>query len=1208
MRTSATSFIASAAAACALVVAGCAVKPEPLKSEDVRKRYAADQYLLYAEQEPITAAIDLNTAIARALKYNLDYRLKLMERALATGLWDVSRYDMLPKVVASAGYATRNNDSGGTSVSIFDGRETLSPSTSQERNRWLANAEFSWNLLDFGLSYYRAKQLADETLISEERRRRVIQNIVQDTRSAYWRAVGAQRLAKKADDLLARVKWALERSRRAEAEGLLPPVKALAYQRDLLDATTLLNIRRQELEFSKRELAALMNVTPGTNFTLADEKEPQLPPPPRNIGELEEVALEHRPELREEDYRKRISVAETRKALLSLLPGISIDFAGRYDSNRYLYNQSWIDGGIQIFSNLMRLLAYPSVEKANELRLKADDARRVALSMAILTQVRVSVQRYELSLVDLDLAEQSTQVDSRLAQYARVALSMRVDSELELVRTEARALIAEFQRYASYANAQAAYGRILNSLGVDVLPDEVQSAQVDALAQAVASEIKKAARETFPVALAPVKRQAPTIQVQIENIKGQALKVAAEEAAIRVLRTAGYRINGRDPRALRLRMRLDVTRVSAGVDRGAWDIRLERADGTLVGHSEYSSPLAAQFRPSTMDAFTDAATVSQLSALSSWIDKEKSRSGSSFVQADAAQQSEAQPAPVAPQPLTQDEEAIRAPLAAWTQAWAAQDVERYLGSYAPGFKPGDGQSRRAWERERRARVSEPERIQVSISGMRVLQRNEGRAVVMFRQDYRSDRYRDSVQKRLELVRNGERWLIAEERVVTTLSDTDTLTAEATATAWRNEEKLSSGSALAQADAAAQGEVQLAPAKAAINVGAAPREASESLSQESKQEAFGSSFAQSDAARHTESRPAAESASLDTVALSVEMSSTDWSGEGNRRTGVSSAQQGEAKPAPIASQPVAQIEEGVLAPVVAWAEAWASQDVERYLGSYAPGFEPADGSSRKAWEGQRRELISKPGSIRVAVSEMQVLQRINGRAEVTFRQDYRSDSYQDSVRKRLELVRHGERWLIAGEHIVATLAGPGTEPASGVATAWLNEKKSGNRDSVVATETPQIASRQVQPTPATEAPQVATRQVQQSPATEAPQVATREVQQSPTTEAPQVSTRGVQPTPATEAPQTVMAEVQTSGRSGAQQKQAKAETVEASTRPVAVAHKEIVAEESASAPTAARHTASPNRSEPADKQAGLHVALSCKRGGIEFPQFKGRCLY
>ncbi|HSO07093.1 MAG TPA: TolC family protein [Pelomicrobium sp.] len=614
------------AGACALTLAACAVTPEPLKREEVRERFAADQYLLYAEQEPITGPIDVNTAIARALKYNLDYRLKLMERALATGLWDVSRYDMLPKVVASAGYATRSNDSGGTSVSIIDGRETLSPSTSQERNRWLANAEFSWNLLDFGLSYYRARQLADETLISEERRRRVIQNIVQDTRSAYWRAVGAQRLAKKADDLLVRVGEALEKSRQAEAQGLLPPVQALAYQRALLDATTLLNIRRQELEFSKRELAALMNVTPGTDFTLADEREPDLPQPPRNIGELEEVALENRPELREEDYRKRISTAETRKALLSILPGISIDFAGRYDSNKYLYNQSWIDGGVQIFGNLMRLLAYPSVEKANELRLATDDARRVALSMAVITQVRVAVQRYELSLVDLDLAEQSTQVDARLAQYARVALSTRVDSELELVRTEARALIAGFQRYASYANAQAAYGRILNSLGVDVLPDEVQHADVNTLADAVAAQIKQAERDTFPVALSPVRQAVPPIRVQIENVDDPALKAAAEEAVIRALRRAGYTVDASDPKAWPLRMRFDLAKVRAGLDRGQWEIRLERADGSLVGRSEYSTALATQFRPSTMDAFTEAATVSQLRTLDGWLRDQPARS------------------------------------------------------------------------------------------------------------------------------------------------------------------------------------------------------------------------------------------------------------------------------------------------------------------------------------------------------------------------------------------------------------------------------------------------------------------------------------------------------------------------------------------------------------------------------------------------------
>lgn len=60
------------ALAVSIVIVSCSVvQPKPLTG----------QPLSYAEQEPITGPIGLDTAIARALKYNLDYRLKLMERA-----------------------------------------------------------------------------------------------------------------------------------------------------------------------------------------------------------------------------------------------------------------------------------------------------------------------------------------------------------------------------------------------------------------------------------------------------------------------------------------------------------------------------------------------------------------------------------------------------------------------------------------------------------------------------------------------------------------------------------------------------------------------------------------------------------------------------------------------------------------------------------------------------------------------------------------------------------------------------------------------------------------------------------------------------------------------------------------------------------------------------------------------------------------------
>jgi outer membrane protein TolC len=606
-----------AAASIALAITACTVTPTPLTEEDIRTRVETDQKTLFAGQEPVVREITFHEAVARALKYNLDYRLKLMETALALGLFDVSRYDMLPKLVASAGYTSRNSDSGGSSVSILTGQETLSPSTSQERRRWIADAEFSWNVLDFGVSYYRAHQAADEALIAEERRRRVAQNILQDVRGAYWRALGAQRLAGEAEELLVRVRAALEKSRLAETMGLLPPPQALAYQRALLDATTLINIRRQEIEFAKRELAALMSLPPGTPFRLADEPELRLPRAPRDARALEETALRSRPELREEDYRRRISVAETRRALLSLLPGIRVDLGGHYDSNKYLFNQSWTDGGIEVFSNLMRLLAYPSVEKSNEARLKVDDARRLALSMAVLTQVRVAIERYNLALVDFENADEASKVDRRLLDYAKAAATTRVDTELEVVRTEARALIARFQRYASYANAQVAYGRVYNSLGLDVLPDRIESDDVASLAKTVAAQIQEWEKETF-IEEVEEPRPRPVLRVEIVNISDPRLAADARAAVEGALTRYSYVIDPGSLDAWTLRMRLDFAKAGDAIRRGMWEIALIRPDGSVAGSSRYVSAIGSQLTPSTLSAFSEAATVAQLWSINVW--------------------------------------------------------------------------------------------------------------------------------------------------------------------------------------------------------------------------------------------------------------------------------------------------------------------------------------------------------------------------------------------------------------------------------------------------------------------------------------------------------------------------------------------------------------------------------------------------------------
>ena len=152
-----------------LLAAGCAVTSEPLHPSEIAERVRGDRERMYVDQEPVRAPLTLEEAAARAIKYNLDYRLQLMESALQQGVLDVSQFDMLPRLTASAGYVARDNELYSQYQTLGEPYDPNLPySRSTESARRLAGAELSWNLLDFGVSYYRARAQADQVLIAQE--------------------------------------------------------------------------------------------------------------------------------------------------------------------------------------------------------------------------------------------------------------------------------------------------------------------------------------------------------------------------------------------------------------------------------------------------------------------------------------------------------------------------------------------------------------------------------------------------------------------------------------------------------------------------------------------------------------------------------------------------------------------------------------------------------------------------------------------------------------------------------------------------------------------------------------------------------------------------------------------------------------------------------------------------------------------------------
>ncbi|MGC4062009.1 MAG: tetratricopeptide repeat protein [Aquabacterium sp.] len=103
---------------------------------------------------------------------------------------------------------------------------------------------------------------------------------------------------------------------------------------------------------------------------------------------------------------------------------------------------------------------------------------------------------------------------------------------------------------------------------------------------------------------------------------------------------------------------------------------------------------------------------------------------------------------------------VEAALKTWAAAWSAKDLDGYFASYTRDFS-GGGKGRKAWEQERRDRISSKRNISVRLSDIKV-DVNGNKATVHFHQDYKADSLDISSGKRVELVRSGNNWLIAKE--------------------------------------------------------------------------------------------------------------------------------------------------------------------------------------------------------------------------------------------------------------------------------------------------------------------------------------------------------------------------------------------------------------------------------------------------------------
>jgi outer membrane protein TolC len=477
-----------------LFLGGCAsIQPEPLTRSELAATSAADRQQSQKDVEPLAGPLTLEDAIARAVKYNLGRRTRSMEEAVAQGQLDASRYDLLPRLVASAGYRDRDKDLITRSTDSVTGAPSLShPFITSDRSAVTTDLTFTWSLLDFGQSYYAARQSADRALIAGERRRKALHNLVQDVRTAFWRTAVAQKLRDGVHSTIAAAEDALADSRKVQAERLRNPVEALRYQRQLLENLRLLEAIEQELATAQIELASLVNLPFAQQLTVAEPADAvgsdwQKVP----LEKLEEQAIASNADLRESFYDARIARLETRRALLKLFPGLSFSYGPHSSNDSYLINQHWTEAGAQISYNLLGLLSAPAQMRLADAGVALAEQRRMTVQMAVLAQLHVARLQYHNALLQFQRADAIWKVDSDIAAHTANREQAQTLTQLDRVSNRTAEILSQLRRYQALAQVHAAAGKLQATLGLEPALAGSENMPLAQLSQAVGASLKQ---------------------------------------------------------------------------------------------------------------------------------------------------------------------------------------------------------------------------------------------------------------------------------------------------------------------------------------------------------------------------------------------------------------------------------------------------------------------------------------------------------------------------------------------------------------------------------------------------------------------------------------------------------------------------------------------------------------------------------------------
>lgn len=455
----------------ALLMVGCMSMPTEVDMQaDRRANLSNDLERLARENVALPdSPMTLQQCIDTALQNNLDLRVAQWEIEMARENAYGDKLRMLPDLDLTAERSKRDRDVRQNTVDAA-GNVTVGEVT-RGRNTLRADLALTWNVLDFGLSYVRARQAQLGVKAMELERIRQGQVLALEVTESYWRAA----LAEDALDYIRKIEAELKNQKkiidRSVQSRRIDPIAATDASKRLVDLQIIIRDLQAEVSGARVNLAQLMGLRQNQQFTIQRESiRPLLAALPRpeqlEVAKLEEFAMLNRPELYAQDLDHRIRQDDVRAEMLQMFPDLTFGVGTHYNHEPLLNANRWNTFGVNFGWNLLAIPERIHRKHAAENSVEAAQYERMQLTVGVLTQVNLALLDYAVKVDRFLLMEESYTLTNDLLNMVRNSNKAGRITDLAVTQRSLEDVASKLRRDRSVVDALVGYRRLLVSTGL----------------------------------------------------------------------------------------------------------------------------------------------------------------------------------------------------------------------------------------------------------------------------------------------------------------------------------------------------------------------------------------------------------------------------------------------------------------------------------------------------------------------------------------------------------------------------------------------------------------------------------------------------------------------------------------------------------------------------------------------------------------------